>query len=225
MMLPRPILLAISSLLPVLLNSCGIVSFGYDQPVQPPQAAVPAPEPAPFVNPFPPGTYEHFTTEPNYKKTYSVYRNHSLLDSMTPETASLQINLTYQRAQLLSNGEVAMDYPISSGKSTHQTPPGEYQILEKIKDKRSNTYGKIYNAAGGLVKGNADARKDKVPEGGKYVGASMPYWMRFTWDGIGHHIGRVPRYPASHGCIRGVRSVMPTVYSKVKVGTPVTIIP
>lgn len=123
----------------------------------------------------------------------------------------------------MNGDEVAMDYPVSTGRSKYPTPSGEYRIVEKMKDKRSNLYGKIYGANGSLVNGDANMREDKVPEGGKYVGASMPYWMRFTWDGIGHHVGRVPRYPASHGCIRGQRSIMPTVYSKVKVGTPVTI--
>ncbi|MEM9081203.1 MAG: L,D-transpeptidase family protein [Verrucomicrobiota bacterium] len=190
---------------------------------QPP--ALPQPGQPEWVNPHPPGTYEHFVSEPGYRKTYNVYRNHDVLNSMAPESASLKISLSDQRAQLLSDGVVAMDYPVSTGRSSHPTDTGDFQILEKIKDKRSNTYGKIYDASGNLVNGDADARKDEIPAGGKYVGASMPYWMRFTWTGIGHHIGRVPRYPASHGCIRGTRSVLPTIYEKVKVGTPVTITP
>lgn len=209
--------------LPVVLASCGSKDLiSSDQPAAPTLPTVPS-EPE-FVNPFPEGTYDHFKAEPNYKKTYNVYRNHSLLSSMTPDSASLVINLGTQRAQLLHDGQVAMDYPVATGKSSHPTPPGEYKILEKIKDKRSNTYGRILNASGGVVNSDADARKDKIPAGGKFLGASMPYWMRFTWTGIGHHVGNVPRYPASHGCIRGKRSTMPEVYSKVKVGTPVSIV-
>jgi lipoprotein-anchoring transpeptidase ErfK/SrfK len=177
-----------------------------------------------FVNPFPEGTYDHFRAEPNYRKTYNVYRNRAVLNSMTPETAKLQINISDQRAQLLSNGQVAIDYPVATGRSSYPTPSGDFEILEKMVDKRSNAYGKVLDASGNVVNSDADA-SDPVPEGGKFLGASMPYWMRFTWTGIGHHIGNVPRSPASHGCIRGKRSTIPQVFSKVKVGTPVTILP
>ncbi len=221
MLLLKPLLLIALSFA---FCSCASLSIvGPSQP-RPPAPALPSPSAPTFVNPYPAGTYEHFITEPSYKKTYNIYRNNSLLAAMSSDTAGLRINLTTQRAQLLHNGEVAMDYPVATGKSSHPTPPGEYQILEKIKDKRSNLYGKILDANGNVVKGDADS-KDPIPAGGKFLGASMPYWMRFTWTGIGHHVGRVPRYPASHGCIRGKRGTMPEIYSRVKVGTPVSIIP
>ena len=123
----------------------------------------------------------------------------------------------------MNGDEVVLDYPICSGTSKNPTPVGSYQITEKIVDKRSNKYGKIYNSEGGLVKSNADSTKDPIPEGGKFVGAPMRYWMRLTNDGVGHHIGPVRRYRASHGCIRGPSKTIPTVYSKVKIGTPVLI--
>jgi hypothetical protein len=47
--------------------------------------------------------------------------------------------------------------------------------------------------------------------------------MRLTYDGVGHHIGPVKRYPASHACIRGPSQVMPVVYSKIKEGTRVIV--
>ncbi|MEO0414481.1 MAG: L,D-transpeptidase family protein, partial [Verrucomicrobiota bacterium] len=56
----------------------------------------------------------------------------------------------------------------------------------------------------------------------KFVGADMPYWCRIT-GGIGMHIGYVPNHPASHGCIRIPPTVQPLIFSKVRVGTPVTI--
>ncbi len=213
--------------LPLLLANCAYVPFigSLGGASSASTAALPSPSSETgFVNPFPPNTHEHFKTEPNYKKTYNIYRDHSLLSEITPDTSSLSINLATQRAQLLHNGQVAMDYPIATGKSSHPTPPGEYTILEKKKDKRSNLYGKILDASGNVVISDADSTKDKVPSGGKFLGAKMPYWMRFTWTGIGHHVGNVPRYPASHGCIRGKSSTLPEIFSRVKVGTPVSIV-
>ena len=211
-------------LLPFLLVSCGFFPTLTPQTETAPLSSPSETDEIAFVNPFPEGTYEHFTADPSYKKTYNVYRNHTLLSEISPDSSSLQINLSTQRAQLMHNGAIAMDYPVATGKSTHLTPTGEFTILEKIKDKRSNTYGRIYNSSGSVVNSGADARTDEIPAGGKFVGASMPYWMRFTWTGIGHHVGNVPRYPASHGCIRGMKHLMPEIYSKVKVGTPVSII-
>ena len=98
--------------------------------------------------------------------------------------------------------------------------------VEKIKaEKRSNLYGKIYDADGSLHKTNANLKTDKVPEGGSFKGAAMPYWHRLTWDGVGIHQGKVPRKPASHGCVRMPSSVAPTIFAKTKIGTPVSIIP
>jgi hypothetical protein len=51
----------------------------------------------------------------------------------------------------------------------------------------------------------------------------MHYWMRLTQDGVGHHIGPVRRYPASHACVRGPRQIIPLVFSKVKEGSCVII--
>ncbi|MDA1007108.1 MAG: L,D-transpeptidase family protein, partial [Verrucomicrobia bacterium] len=103
-------------------------------------------------------------------------------------------------------------------------PPGNYTVLEKLKSgKASNLYGTIYDAEGNVHNSNADAG-DPVPEGGYFKGASMPYWMRLTWSGVGMHRGNVPRYPASHGCIRTYSAAVATVYSNVSIGTPVSIV-
>ena len=174
-------------------------------------------------NPYPPGTYEHFTAEADYPKHSRVWKNDQLLPLTTPENSRLVISVAKQRGFLMKGDEVVIDYPVSTGRRSHPTPKGQYTILEKLADKSSNAYGRIYDAEGNVVNSDADSRKDTVPEGGKFVGAPMPYWMRLTWDGVGHHVGNVPRYPASHACIRGPRAVMPIVFRKTKVGTPVSV--
>lgn len=175
------------------------------------------------VNRHTPGTYDHFTAEPTYPKTYSVWKNEELLAQTNPENSSIVISLAKQRGFLMNGEEVVLDYPICSGTKSRPTPPGTFHILEKIVDKSSNLYGRIYDADGKLVNGDAEAAKDPVPEGGRFVGAPMRYWMRLTNDGVGHHIGPVKRYPASHACIRGPSATMPVVYSKVKSGTRVVV--
>ena len=193
--------------------------------------AIPTPNPnqekilrAEWVNPHPPGSYAAFTAEPGYPKTYNVYKNHAVLAQTNSGNARVRIDLGLQRAFLYKGDQLAMDYPIASGRSKYPTPTGSFRIMEKLKSKRSNLYGTILNSSGGVHKSGADSRKDSIPDGGSFRGASMPYWMRLTGGGIGMHQGRVPRYPASHGCVRMPSGVASTVYSKTRVGTPVTIV-
>jgi len=177
------------------------------------------------VNPHPPGTYDHFKAEPTYPKTMTTWKNEDVLSRTHAGNSSIRISLEMQRGFLMNGEEVAMDYPVSSGVPSRPTPPGTYYILEKVVDKRSNKYGRIYDAAGELVNGDADSTTDAIPEGGKFEGAPMRYWMRLTNDGVGHHIGPLPRSrrPASHACVRGPSATIPIVYSKVKAGTRVVV--
>lgn len=176
-----------------------------------------------YVNPYPAGTYEHFTAERTYPKTYKVWKNEAVLSRTNPANSHVHIDLAKQRGRLMNGEEVAMDYPICSGRRGHETPSGEYVILEKVVDKRSNRYGRIYDVEDNCVNSDADITKDPIPEGGRFEGASMRYWMRLTNDGVGHHIAPVRRYPASHACIRGPGGAIPIVYDKVKLGTKVTV--
>ena len=174
------------------------------------------------VNPYPPGSYEHFRFG-KYPGTTRTWKNDALLASSSPSNTRVEIDLSTQRGFLLVDDQIAMDYRVSTGRSSHKTPSGSYRIMEKIRDKRSNLYGKILDSSGGVVNSNADARTDEVPSGGKFLGASMPYWMRLTSTGVGMHKGNVNSRYASHGCIRSHHSAVPIVFSKTKVGTPVTI--
>lgn len=173
------------------------------------------------INPYEPGTYEHFKAERSYPKTQKIWKNEEVLSRTNASNSRLVISRKLQRGFLMNGDEVAIDYPVSTGKGGFPTPAGDYTILEKTIDKSSNAYGKVFDAEGERVHGVE--KPSEVPEGGSFTGAPMPYWMRLTNDGVGHHIGNVPRYPASHGCIRGPRAIVPTVFRKVKVGTPVTV--
>lgn len=153
-----------------------------------------------------------------------LFVDDELLAALTPGETKIELNLTTQRARILDGqSRVVIETQISTGTSNHRTPTGTFKILEKIVDKSSNRYGRWVSSSTGatLV---ADGDSYKKPSGGaKFVGAEMPYWMRVTWYGIGMHIGYVPDYAASHGCIRVPAHIQPTIYSKVRVGTPVTI--
>lgn len=84
------------------------------------------------------------------------------------------VSLASQRAFVFKDGHVWDSTQVSTGKTGKETPAGVFPILQKKVDHRSTLY-------------------DDAP---------MPYMQRLTWDGVALHAGRVPGYPASHGCIR-----------------------
>jgi len=211
-----------SRLVPHLALPLVVLLLGNCAAKKPPPAPLPVPG-AVYVNPYPVGTYQHFTADPAYPKTYKVWKNAPVLARTNPTNSQIRIDLAKQRGLLMNGNEVAMDYPICSGREGHETPPGEYTILEMLVDKKSNLYGRIYDADDKCVNTDADITKDKVPEGGRFEGAPMRNWMRLTNDGVGHHIAPVRRYPASHSCIRGQAGPILIVYDKVKLGTKVSV--
>jgi lipoprotein-anchoring transpeptidase ErfK/SrfK len=152
-----------------------------------------------------------------------TYRNKELLSQATPENVSLEISLSEQRGLLLVRSAIAMDFPVATGKKSHPTPAGSFTIRAKEKNYFSNLYGKIYDAQNVVVVSDADSRTDRPPEGGRFEGAIMPYWMRLTDSGVGMHVGYVPGLPASHGCIRLKNDAAAQIFDLVRVGTPVVI--
>lgn len=165
--------------------------------------------------------HELFRAQEGWRKL--TYRQADLLDQATAKNTAVQISLTEQRGLLLVDGVVAMDFPVATGKASHPTPPGSYKILEKKKDHASNLYGRILSATGETMDSDADARTDAVPDGGSFIGAPMPYWMRMTPTGVGMHVGYVPGRPASHGCIRLKKDVAVQLFSILELGSPVTV--
>jgi len=137
----------------------------------------------------------------------------------------IEISINEQKARFYNGDKEVGWTTVASGLYKRPTPVGSFAVLEKVQNKRSNLYGRIYNKNGKLVKRNANLYVDSVPAGGRFVGASMPFFLRLTNDGIGMHGGPIP-HPgrrASHGCIRMPKKFAPILYRYVSVGTPVTI--
>jgi hypothetical protein len=96
------------------------------------------------------------------------------------------VNLETQRLILFRNGVPIGASTVSSGKTGYETPTGVFEILQKRQEHYSKTY-------------------DNAP---------MPNMQRLTWQGIALHAGKLPGYPASHGCIR-----LPLAFSKLLFGS------
>jgi lipoprotein-anchoring transpeptidase ErfK/SrfK len=149
--------------------------------------------------------------------------NQSLLKEATPDNVHVVVSLPKQRAFLMIGDQIAIDSPISSGKRGHSSPTGHFSVLEKDPNHRSNIYGDFVDGSGRVVRAGISAKIDAAPSGTHYVGASMKWFMRLTAEGVGMHIGILPGYPASHGCIRMPPDGAKLFYDHVKVGTPVDV--
>jgi hypothetical protein len=65
-------------------------------------------------------------------------------------------------------------------------------------------------------------QKARTHTSSKYDEA-MPDMERLTWQGIALHVGDLPGYPASHGCVHLPPSFADEVYDVTEIGTPVII--
>ncbi len=178
------------------------------------------------------GSYSAFKRRRGYPKSFAVYRNDKLLKKARHSRTKIVIDKSEQRIKLYVGNEVAIDSPCTTGARrklepntrrvyNKSTPSGNFRITEKIADKRSTIFGKLYR--NGKMVWRGDRRKYKGPKA-KYVGASLRNWMRLTSSGIGIHGSKyVKRYPATNGCIRVPYNVVNKIFKYAKKGTPVKI--
>ena len=218
--LSRPVLMA--------LLLCSLVPLAVAQTPRPtvPRPGIPRPgQIRPDTRPAAPRP----TPQPMKKAAELISRqppitvNRGTYDSLTPDQARVIVSISKQRAYLLNGDEIAIDSPISSGKRAGMTPTGQFNVMEKDKDHRSSIYGDFVDGSGRTVRSGVSTRIDSAPSGTHYVGAPMKWFMRLTGEGVGMHVGILPGYPASHGCIRMPPQGAEMFYAKVKIGTPVRV--
>lgn len=137
---------------------------------------------------------------------------------------AIVIELHTQEAFLYKGKTRISTSKISTGREGHNTPVGQFSVLEKDIDHHSSVYGYYANASGHPVKENIDIRKGPKPPGTHFVGASMPFFLEFS-PGYGLHQGYLPGFPASHGCVRMPYGKARQFYEAARIGTPVTVKP
>ena len=132
------------------------------------------------------------------------------------------VRLSDQRAYFYRGKTVIGESSISTGRKGYETPPGKYRVIQKDEHHVSSIYGDFVGDDGTIVKANVSSQKDKRPAGTTFVGAKMPFFLRFT-RGYGMHAGFVPRYRASHGCIRMPAEMAKHFFGAAELDTPVIV--
>jgi lipoprotein-anchoring transpeptidase ErfK/SrfK len=175
------------------------------------------------------GPRQKSTPQPMRKASAYISRqeplkvNQSLLKQATPDNTRIVVSIPKQRAYLMIGDRVVADGPVSSGRRGHESPQGHLRVLEKDPDHRSNLYGDFVDSSGRVVRAGVSTRSDAAPSGTHFVGAPMTWFLRLTEEGVGMHVGILPGYPASHGCIRQSSDGARLFYQYAKVGTPVDV--
>jgi lipoprotein-anchoring transpeptidase ErfK/SrfK len=105
------------------------------------------------------------------------------------------VSTAKQRVTVYANGTLVGRAPVSTGMPDHPTPMGIFTVISKSRWHVSNIYS----------------------------GAPMPYMQRITWSGIALHAGKLPGYPASHGCIRLPEHFAARLWGLSKIGARVII--
>ena len=135
---------------------------------------------------------------------------------------SIRISLGEQRAYFYKGGQLVGISILSTGREEHGTPTGNYKIIQKDIDHKSNLYGDYVDPYGNVIQKDIDVKRDPKPPGAVFDGARMPYFMRIV-GGVGMHEGFLPGYPASHGCIRMPGFMAERFFAHASLGTPVRI--
>jgi hypothetical protein len=102
------------------------------------------------------------------------------------------VSIPRQLAFVYRNGILIGVSTCSTGKPGHSTPAGVFTILQKAKVHTSATYDE-----------------------------PMPDMQRLTWKGIALHVGDLPGYPDSHGCVHLPQAFADDLYAITQIGTPV----
>ncbi len=107
------------------------------------------------------------------------------------------LSLSDQHISVYNSSGLVTRGKVSTGMPGHRTPAGIYSIIGRERYHRSNIYS----------------------------GAPMPFMQRITWSGIALHLGVVPGYPASHGCIRLPAGFAQQLWGMTKIGERVVVSP
>jgi lipoprotein-anchoring transpeptidase ErfK/SrfK len=107
----------------------------------------------------------------------------------------LAVSIAKQTVTLYDAGVAVAKAPVSTGTASHPTPTGIFSVIEKQWWHRSNLYS----------------------------AAPMPFMQRITWSGVALHMGDLPGYAASHGCIRLPEAFALRLWGTTKIGARVIV--
>ena len=106
------------------------------------------------------------------------------------------VNLSKLRCSYFENGQLVKEYPVGIGKPATPTPPGNYQVIEKL----------VFENIGDVDLGSR-----------RLVLSSDKTCLHGSWNGPVEGC-------VSGGCVRMYNKDIEELFPKVDIGTPVTMV-
>lgn len=113
-----------------------------------------------------------------------------------PAAVKAMLSTGAQRLYIVEGNKVLLATPVTVGKASTPTPPGNFRIYSKQMERR------------------------RVSSPG--AGYPMTYWMEFK-PAYGMHWGFMDSKPDTHGCVRIPLKAAKKVFNLVRVGTPLNV--
>lgn len=133
----------------------------------------------------------------------------------------LLLNIPGHMLYYFEGGVMVKRYPVALGRWDWPTPTGSFTIIGKVK----NPTWTIPKSIQEEMRREGKVVMQKVPPG-----ADNPlgkYWLPLSIPGYGIHATIWPEsigHSTSHGCIRMITEDIEDLYSRIKTGTPITIV-
>jgi hypothetical protein len=135
-----------------------------------------------------------------------------------PANVRVKVSLQNRMVYVMEGNKPLLVTATAIGTPSHPTPKGNFRVIDKIENKRSNSYG-FWVKGDSIIAGTSS----QCPGSGyRYVGFPMQYWVAF-YPGYGFHVGSVWPTPRTHGCLRVHENAARELYEIVHLGTPVNI--
>lgn len=161
-----------------------------------------------------------------YPRTSKIYCDDALMQEATLTNSKVVIYLPLQRGRFYVRGQIAADFPVSTGKAGHDTPTGVFRILHKEEchqDYRGATYQEYPLETNtvevkdeyGIVRERKEVATTTVSRLEPY---EWPWAMCLTWDGVYMYAHEVtnPGVRESGGCVRVPPSIQKKLFSVMK---------
>ncbi|OUL31526.1 hypothetical protein BV372_20320 [Nostoc sp. T09] len=141
-----------------------------------------------------------------------IQRANNIGNSLTQPT-HLVINVSRRQVSVYQGKTRIKNYPIAVGRQGWETPSGNFQVMEMLKDPIW-----IHPFTGKSIPGG----DPENPLGHYWIGfwTNGKNWIGFHGTPNPESVGKA----ASHGCIRMYNKDVQQLFHQVRVGTPVTVV-
>ena len=147
-----------------------------------------------------------------------------LLEKASAKSLSVKVNLKTQRLQLLVDGEVALDTPVTTGRKNMETPVGKFLVAKKEPARKQDRYGNLVDSRGSLIVSGVYKNRDPLPSGLRFQATPLKHVITIEKQGFILHGGTVGTLPVSEGSVIVPAEIAKTLYAKIAPGCPIEVV-